>query len=230
MYDTDTDARDGDRAGPVRQTVSDAAGATKEHAGEVVGVAKEQAQQVAGEVKTQARGVVGDARERLGEQARLQNDRLAEGLRRLADDLMGMAAQRRDSPAATVVTRVADGGRQMADYLAEHGPDGVLAEVQDFARRRPGAFLAVAATSGFVVGRLARGTLAATSDQTPPGSAASSATPPTARPPAARPSADGPSTGYAASTAHPDPSTMDAVVFDRPGTPPAGGWAEGGGA
>jgi hypothetical protein len=45
----------------------------------------------------------------------------------------------------------------MADYLDRHGPEGVLREVQDFARRRPGAFLATALAAGFVVGRLGKG-------------------------------------------------------------------------
>lgn len=51
---------------------------------------------------------------------------------------------------------MADGGRQLADYLDHHGPDGVLREVQDFARRRLGAFLATALAAGFVVGRLGK--------------------------------------------------------------------------
>jgi hypothetical protein len=54
------------------------------------------------------------------------------------------------------VSRVADGGRQLADYLDRNGPEGVLQEVQDFARRRPGAFLATALAAGFVVGRLGK--------------------------------------------------------------------------
>jgi hypothetical protein len=74
-----------------------------------------------------------------------------------------MAAERPGSPARAVVVRVAEGGHQVADYLAQHGPDGVLAEVQEFARRRPGAFLATALVSGFVVGRLGRGIISATS-------------------------------------------------------------------
>jgi hypothetical protein len=45
----------------------------------------------------------------------------------------------------------------MADYLDRNGPEGVLREVQDFARRRPGAFLATALAAGFVVGRLGKG-------------------------------------------------------------------------
>jgi len=68
-----------------------------------------------------------------------------------------MRGDRSGTPAATVVSRVADGGRQLADYLDQHGPDGVLRDVQDFARRRPGAFLATALAAGFVVGRLGKG-------------------------------------------------------------------------
>jgi hypothetical protein len=68
-----------------------------------------------------------------------------------------MRGDRTQTPAATVVARVADGGRQLADYLDRHGPEGVLREVQDFARRRPGAFLGVALAAGFVVGRLGKG-------------------------------------------------------------------------
>jgi len=63
-----------------------------------------------------------------------------------------------------VVSRVADGGRQLADYLDRNGPDGVLREVQDFARRRPGAFLATALAAGFVVGRIGKGVAKADPD------------------------------------------------------------------
>jgi hypothetical protein len=94
-------------------------------------------------------------------EARGQNDRLAEGIRRFADELADMVRDRDDSAARGVITQVSQGGRRVADYLAQHGPDGVLREVQDFARRRPGTFLAVAATAGFVVGRLGKGVLTA---------------------------------------------------------------------
>jgi hypothetical protein len=85
----------------------------------------------------------------------------------MADDLDQMRAQRGDSPAAQVVSRVADGGRQVADYLADRGPDGVLGEVQDYARRKPGTFLAAALVAGFVVGRLGKGVLNATDSPNP---------------------------------------------------------------
>jgi hypothetical protein len=82
-----------------------------------------------------------------------------------------MAENRADSPARTVVSRVAQGGHDLADYLARRGPDGVLAEVQEFARRRPGAFLATALVSGFVVGRLGRGVIGAAGQPPTPNAA-----------------------------------------------------------
>jgi hypothetical protein len=81
-----------------------------------------------------------------------------------------MRGERQDSPAATVVSRIADSGRQFADYLDHHGPEGVLREVQDFARRRPGAFLASALAAGFLVGRLGKGIAKADSNAGKPSS------------------------------------------------------------
>ncbi|GAA2569337.1 hypothetical protein GCM10010435_49120 [Winogradskya consettensis] len=130
---------------------------TSRAAGEVKDTAKEQAQKVAGETRAQARNVASDVRDKVGEQARTQNDKLVGTIRETADQLDEMRGDRQDSPAAAVVSRVADGGRQLADYLDRNGPDGVLREVQDFARRRPGAFLATALAAGFVVGRLGKG-------------------------------------------------------------------------
>jgi hypothetical protein len=140
-------------------------------ADEVKGTAKEQAQRVVQEAGAQTRGLASDVRDRIGEQARAQNDRLVGTIRETADQLDEMRGDHADSPAAAMVSRVADGGRQFADYLDRHGPDGVLREVQDFARRRPGAFLATALAAGFVVGRLGKGVAKADSgdDQGKPG-------------------------------------------------------------
>jgi hypothetical protein len=150
-------------AGPVRQTTEVAA----DEAGNVAGTVADQARQVTDEVKTQVRSVAGDVRDRVAGQARTQNDKLADGLRQVSSELEKMAAGHEQSPARTVVMRIADGGHQAADYLSKHGPEGVLAEVQEFARRRPGAFLATALVSGFVVGRLGRGVFEAVTDSPP---------------------------------------------------------------
>ena len=151
----DTDADSGDsKAKQVAEQTKEAAGAA---ATDVKDTAKEQAQRVGAEAKTQARNLASDVKDRVGEQARTQNDKLVGTIRQTADQLDEMRGDRADSPAATVVSRVADGGRQLADYLDRNGPEGVLQEVQDFARRRPGAFLATALVAGFVVGRVGKG-------------------------------------------------------------------------
>lgn len=159
MEDLDMRSRGGavERPGPARQ----AAGAASDAAGDVAGTAKEQARTVASEVSDQTRNLIYDARRRVTEQARTQNDRLTDLLRRMADELDDMGKGRGESPARSVVAQVAQGGRRMADYLSMHGPEGVLREVQDFARRRPGAFLATAVAAGFVVGRLGKSVLTA---------------------------------------------------------------------
>jgi hypothetical protein len=59
--------------------------------------------------------VVTEVRDKLGEQARSQNDRLVGTIRETADHLDEMRGDRSGTPAATVVARVADGGRQLAD-------------------------------------------------------------------------------------------------------------------
>jgi len=140
-----------------KQVAGQGVQAAGQAAGEVTGTAKDQAKRVGAEAKTQARSVAVDVRDRVGEQARTQNDRLVGTIRQTADQLDEMRGDRADSPAATVVSRVADSGRQLADYLENNGPEGVLREVQDFARRRPGAFLASALAAGFIVGRLGKG-------------------------------------------------------------------------
>ena len=190
-------------------------------ASDVKDTAKEQAQRVAGEAKTQVRNVASDLRGKASEQARTQNDKLVGTIRQTAAQLDEMRGDRADSPAATVVSRVADGGRQLADYLDRNGPDGVLREVQEFARRRPGAFLATALAAGFVVGRLGKGVAKADSDAGTGGStkprsdAFVSSTPdPAYRPGYADPAVD-PAPGYLTSTEYASTGTGTPVVVEE---------------
>ena len=147
-----------------REVAGRGAEAAGRAASDVKDTAAVQARRVTREASTQARNVAAQVRDRVGQQARTQNDNLVGGIRRMADELDQMRGERSDSPAATVVSRVADSGRRLADQLAAKGPDGVLREVQDFARRRPGAFLAAALLAGFVVGRLGKGVMNADRD------------------------------------------------------------------
>jgi hypothetical protein len=152
---------DGGKQAAVKQAAGQSAQAAGQAASEVKDTAKEQAQRVAGEAKAQARNVASDVRGKVSDQAKAQNDKLVGSIRQMADHLNEMSADRESSPAVQVVSRVADGGRQVADYLDRNGPEGVLREVSDFARRRPGAFLVTALAAGFVVGRLGKGVLKA---------------------------------------------------------------------
>ena len=168
-YPVTTGSSDDDQS-KAKQVAGQAKDAAGQAAGDVKDTAKEQAQRVTSEARTQVRNVASDVRDRVGQQARSQNDKLVSGIRQAADQLEEMRGDRQDSPAATVVSRIADSGRQFADYLDHHGPEGVLREVQDFARRRPGAFLATALATGFVVGRLGKGIAKADSNAGKPSS------------------------------------------------------------
>ncbi|MEV4348458.1 hypothetical protein AB0J83_28725 [Actinoplanes sp. NPDC049596] len=139
-----------------KEVASQTGHAAGEAAADVKDTAKEQAGRVASEAKAQVSNLASDVKGRVNEQAHTQNQKLVGSIRDTADQLDQMRGDRGDTPAAQVVTRIADGGRQFADYLDRNGPEGVLREVQDFARRRPGAFLATALAAGFVVGRLGK--------------------------------------------------------------------------
>jgi len=148
------------------ETAKQASESAKQTASQVADTAMEQGRQVAGQVRQQARSVAADVRQSVGQQARTGNQKMAEGLRRIADDLGTMADGQAGSPAQQLVTRLSDSGRRAADYLEQRGPEGVLDEIQEFARRKPGTFLLAAAAAGFVIGRLGRSTFkAARSDQ-----------------------------------------------------------------
>ena len=158
----------------VKQAAGQTAQAAGQAASDVKDTAKQQAQRVGSEAKSQVRNVASEVRGKVSEQARTQNDKLVTSIREMADHLDEMRGDRAGSPATQIVSRVADSGRQMASYLENNGPEGVLREVQDFARRRPGAFLAGALAAGFVVARLGKGV--AKADEVTTGSAAKPAT------------------------------------------------------
>ncbi|MCX5265801.1 hypothetical protein [Streptomyces sp. NBC_00199] len=126
-------------------------------AGQVAGTAVDQAKTVAGEARQQAGIVADDLRRRARDEAQGQTRRAAGTLHQWADDLAGLADNAQsDSPARSLAAQAADGGHRAADYLEKQGVDGVLSDVQDFARRRPAAFLGGALLAGFAAGRLVK--------------------------------------------------------------------------
>ncbi|MFF6832515.1 hypothetical protein ACFY84_11665 [Streptomyces sp. NPDC012438] len=154
----DSNRHDESRAAEVARTAQDKAGdgaaLVGGKAAEVGGTAKEQAGNVVGEAAAQAKDLAGELRTQLQDQAETQTQRLAENVRRLSQELRELGENGKpDSTVADLARRAADGGHQVASHMEKRGPDGLMSDLRDFARRRPGAFLAGAALTGFVVAR-----------------------------------------------------------------------------
>ncbi|RXZ48912.1 hypothetical protein ESP57_08045 [Agromyces fucosus] len=123
----------------------------------VVDVAKEEGKAVVEETAEQARRLADDVTVELREQAAVQQKRVAGGLRSAGAQFTQMADQSSESGYATDLVREA--GRRADDvarWLDARDPGSLVQEVKTFARRRPGAFLAIAVGAGVVVGRLTR--------------------------------------------------------------------------
>ncbi|MGI5157379.1 hypothetical protein [Microbispora sp. CA-102843] len=138
----------------VRQAAQETAHEARTAAGEVAVTAKDQARTVAHEAREQTRHVLHQLRRHTDEQARHQSRRAADTIRQWTGELEAVGDNAKpDSPMRDVVQQVAEQGHRAADYLETQGLHGAVRDVQDFARRRPGLFLADAAVVGFLVGR-----------------------------------------------------------------------------
>jgi hypothetical protein len=132
---------------------------------QVAAAAKDQTRQVAGEAKDQAQQLLQQVRGEAADQASAQQRRAASGLRSLGAELASMAEQSSGTGVAADLARQAsEQARTAASWLDSREPGDVVSELTDFARRRPGTFLAVAAAVGFLGGRLTRGLAAGSSD------------------------------------------------------------------
>jgi hypothetical protein len=139
----------------VKDTAAGAASGVKD-------VATSEVSNVAGEAKHQARNLVDQTRSELRWQASNQQSQLASGLNGWASELGSMAAKSDDSgPMTDLAQEAARRVGEVSHWLDTHEPADVLDEVKRFARRRPFAFLALAAAAGVVAGRVTRGAVAA---------------------------------------------------------------------
>ena len=151
------------------QTARDQASSVASDAGDagrhVAGVAKEQAADVVGEARRQASDLLHQGRSQLREQSTAGQQRAASGLSSLASELKDLAEGKGGSGIATDLAHQASRRVDaVGSWLGEREPADVLREVEGFARRRPVAFLAIAAGVGLVAGRLTRGLSAAAHD------------------------------------------------------------------
>jgi len=131
--------------------------AAQAEAGHVVDTAKHEAAGVAAEAKSQAKQVYSQTKHELTEQAAAQQQRVAEGLRSIGDELNSLAHGAENPGIATDLVRQASTRVSGAsDWLAQRDPGSLVNEVKTFARRRPGVFIAGALIAGVVAGRLTR--------------------------------------------------------------------------
>ena len=144
--------------GGVQDRVKETTHQATQSLGDIAHEARDQASQVAGAATKQVRSLADQARGELDAQAQSQQKRAAEGLRSLSAELSSMARSSEDPGYATdLVQQASDATDRVASWLDERDPGSLVREVQDFARRRPGLFIALAAGAGLLVGRLARG-------------------------------------------------------------------------
>jgi hypothetical protein len=142
-------------AASVKDTTADAASGVKD-------VAKSEASNVAIEAKYQTRNLVDQTRSELRGQVNSQQSQLASRVQGWASELGSMASKSDESgPMTDLAQEASRRGGEIAHWLDTHEPADVLDEVKRFARRRPVAFLALAAAAGVVAGRLTRGAVAA---------------------------------------------------------------------
>ncbi|MEU4386374.1 hypothetical protein [Promicromonospora sp. NPDC023805] len=142
----------------VKERAGAAASQLGEAGRETVREAKERAHDVAHEAGDRTRGLVDRTRNELSSQVASQQQHLAGGLRALGDELGQMSSGTQDPGYATdLVQRAGAATGHVAQWFEDREPGDVLHEVEDFARRRPGMFILMAAGAGLLVGRFLRG-------------------------------------------------------------------------
>jgi hypothetical protein len=118
--------------------------------------AKEKAQEAAGQAKDKAQQAAGQAKNRLASEVDTRSTHAGEQLRSSADDVRGVAehlrGQGKDKP-AELADKAAERVQQLGDYLHRSDGDGLLRDVEDFARSKPWAVAAGGLALGFAASR-----------------------------------------------------------------------------
>jgi hypothetical protein len=152
-------------SGDVKDTALSGAAETKdvlmERGGDTVAVAKDELAQLAHEARGHAYNLWSQTSDQLREHALAGTHQLADVLQSLSGELGHMAAKSEQNGPVTAFARQASArGGAFSHWLSNADVDDLLLEVRRFARRRPFAFLAGAATAGVLAGRLSRGLMA----------------------------------------------------------------------
>jgi len=124
----------------------------------VASVVTDQAKEVGSEAGQQAKVLLGQAKSELMDHAASQQTRIAEQLQSLSQELGSMAAKsEQEGPARDLAQQASRQVGTLAHWLSQREPGSLVGEMKDFARNKPGTFLAVAAGVGLVAGRMTRG-------------------------------------------------------------------------
>jgi hypothetical protein len=162
-------------AGPESGSVSHASSdrpaspsqSAKESGKQVASTAAQEASNVAAETRQQAKNLGHEFSNQAQQQAALQKDKAASGLHSLGGELRSMAQQGGQSgPVTELAHQAADKVTDLAYWLERRDPGSLVEEVRTYARRKPGTFLLGAAVAGIVAGRLTRGAVQASQDDT----------------------------------------------------------------
>jgi hypothetical protein len=138
--------------------------------GQVASVATDQAKEVVHETQRQAKDLLDQGRSQIKGQAMSQQQKAAQGLTSLAQEMRGLAdgsSQGAPGPARDLLQQASSSVENFASMLQNREPAELLDEVRRFARRKPGLFLFGAAAAGVLAGRLTSGVKAAHSDTGP---------------------------------------------------------------
>jgi ElaB/YqjD/DUF883 family membrane-anchored ribosome-binding protein len=148
----------GATASTAASEAAEVAGTAAEGAKQVAGEATRQLREVAQEATDQARTLARQATDQARKQAQEQTSRLAENLRQMSRQARSLAEGNTQEAGqiGDYVQRFADRASDMAQRLESRGFEGVVEDVQRFARRRPMLFVGLAAAAGFAVSRVAR--------------------------------------------------------------------------
>ncbi len=141
-------------AGTAKDEAATVASSAVGAAGDVAGTAKQEVGNVLSESLEQAKDLTGQVKEQASQQ-------LSSGSEKLTGSLRGLSEQLSNGDTSGIVGQVlSEAGtrvQSLADELERKGPQGVLSDLQDYARRNPGTFLIGMAAAGFLTGRLVKG-------------------------------------------------------------------------
>ncbi len=136
--------------------IEGAAQQAQQTAQNVAGQAQETAQNVASQAQEKAQQAAGQARGKLREQVDQRSTQAGEQVTSTAQDIRTVAAelgkQGKHKP-AQLADQAAERAERLGNYLKDSDADRILADVEDFVRKQPGAVVAGGLALGFLGSR-----------------------------------------------------------------------------